>query len=137
MSGSNEPRWLSITQVQMLHSESIQLFGGSPGVRDISLLESALGRPRNKWHHNPKVSVFELAAAYAFGIVKNHAFIDGNKRTSLLSIRSFLYTSGHHFHPDEVETVTIIEGLAGGRVDENQLTDWIEANSTSKAERGK
>lgn len=123
-----EPKWLSIIQIRMLHSESIQLFGGSPGIRDVALLESALDRAKNKWHYDDTVSLFELAAAYGFGIAKNHAFIDGNKRTSLLSIRSFLFVNGYHFRPEEVETVTVIEGMAAGRVDEKQLAEWIEAN---------
>jgi death-on-curing protein len=130
-----EPKWLSIIQIRMLHSESIQLFGGSPGIRDGTLLESALDRAKNKWHYDEEVSLFELAAAYGFGIAKNHAFIDGNKRTSLLSIRSFLFVNGFHFRPDEVETVTVIEGIAAGRVDEKQLAEWIEANCSPRDAR--
>jgi death-on-curing protein len=130
-----EPKWLSIIQIRMLHSESIQLFGGSPGIRDIALLESALDRAKNKWHYDEDVSLFELAAAYGFGIAKNHAFIDGNKRTSLLAIRSFLFVNGYLFNPEEVETVTVIEGMAAGRVDEAQLAGWIETNCSPRASR--
>jgi death-on-curing protein len=130
-----EPKWLSIIQVRMLHAESIQLFGGSPGIRDVALLESALDRAKNKWHYDETVSLFELAAAYGFGIAKNHPFVDGDKRTSLLAIRSFLFINGYHFNPEEVETVTVIEGMEAGRVDEMQLADWIEANCSPRDKR--
>ena len=127
-----EPTWLSIAQVLMLHAESLKLFGGSPGIRDRGLLESALGRPQNRWHYEQPISLFELAAAYAFGIAKNHAFVDGNKRASLLAIRSFLFLNGYRFSPDEIETVTTIEGLAEGTVTEEILALWIRDNSTKR-----
>ena len=130
-----EPRWLSIIQVRMLHAESIQLFGGSPGIRDVALLESALDRAKNTWHYDETVSLFELAGAYGFGIAKNHRFIDGDKRTLLLAIRSFLFVNGYHFNPEEVETVTVIEGIEAGRVDETHLADWIEANCSPRDKR--
>jgi len=114
----------------MLHAESLQLFGGSPGIRDAALLESALDRPINKWHYDSVSSLFELAAAYGFGIAKNHAFIDGNKRTSLLAIRTFLFINGYLFVPEEPTTVTMIEGMAAGIVDEEMLTVWIKESSS-------
>ncbi len=116
----------------MLQSESVQLFGGAPGIRDAALLENALGRPQNKWHYNPNISLFTLAAAYGFGIAKSHAFVDG-KRDSLLAMRAFLFANGYRFEPDEIETVTTIEGLAAGRVDELMLASWIQANVTKRA----
>ena len=133
MSRPKEPTWLSVIQVRMMHLESLQLFGGSAGIRDPALLESALDRPRNKWHYNSEVSLFELAAAYGFGIAKNHAFVDGNKRISLLAIRAFLFVNGQRFTPEEVETVTVIEGLAAGRVDEQTLAAWVETNCSPRA----
>ncbi len=132
----SEPKWLTYFHVMMLHAESLKLFGGSVGIRDQGLLESALDRPRNRWHYEQSTTVFELAAAYGFGIARNHAFVDGNKRTSLLAMRAFLYSNGYHFSPDEVETVTTIEGLAEGlaegRVDEVLLARWIEDNSSKR-----
>ena len=132
MSDSTSPKWLSQTQVRMLHAESLQLFGGSPGIRDETLLKSALDRPKNKWHYNTSLDLFELAAAYGFGIAKNHAFIDGNKRTSLLAIRTFLFVNDYLFVPKETETVTMIEGLAAGTVDEEMLTAWIKDNTSPR-----
>jgi death on curing protein len=127
-----EPRWLTSVQVKMLHAESLNHFGGSPGIRDETLLESALGRPQNKWVYDDSVSLFELAAAYGFGIARNHAFIDGNKRTALLSMRTFLFSNGYRFSPEEIETVTMIEGLAQGAVDEELIASWLEANSKKR-----
>lgn len=129
---SDEPKWLTIVQVKMLHTESLNYFGGSPGIRDETLLESALDRPRNKWAYNEVVSVFELAAAYGFGIARNHAFIDGNKRAALLSMRTFLFNNGYSFSPEEIETVTMIEGLAQGAVDEALIASWLENNSKKR-----
>lgn len=127
-----EPIWLTTTQVRVLHAESLELFGGARGIRDPGLLESALSRPVNKWMSERTDNLFERAASYAFGIARNHPFVDGNKRTSLLTVRAFLFRNGHVFSPDEVETVTMIEGLAGGTVDEAMLVAWIEANSRSR-----
>ena len=127
-----EPKWLTTVQVKMLHAESLNYFGGSPGIRDETLLESALGRPQNKWVYNPEVSIFELAAAYGFGIARNHAFVDGKKRAALLAMRAFLFSNGYSLSPDEVETVTMIEGLAGGAVEEDLLTSWLESNSKKR-----
>ena len=129
-SGSQEPNWLTLAQVQMLHAETLRLFGGRPGVRDEALLESAVGRPRNRYLYEDAPTVFELAASYGYGLSKNHAFIDGNKRISLLAVRAFLFRNGYHFRPDRVETVTMIEGLAAGSVTEELLAAWIEKNAS-------
>jgi len=124
-----EPRWLTGVQVRMLHAETIRLFGGLGGVRDEGLLESALARARNlRAYREP--SPFELAAAYGFGLARNHPFVDGNKRVALLAVRAFLFTNGYRFAPDQVGTVTTMEGVASGRVDEAALAAWIERNST-------
>jgi death-on-curing protein len=120
-------------QVKMLHAQSLDLFGGLPGIRDRNLLDSAVNRPLNKWNYDQSTNLFVLAAAYGFGIAKNHAFNDGNKRTALLSIRAFLFVNGFTFNPAEVETVTTIEGLASSKVDEGLLAEWIEANSMKRS----
>ena len=129
---SREPVWLSLIQTKMLHAESLAQFGGSPGIRDEALLESALDRPRNKWSYRQSESLFELAAAYGFGIAKNHAFVDGNKRTALLAMRVFLFRNGFVLEPEEIETVAVIEGLADGSVNEVLLAEWIESNSKKR-----
>ncbi len=124
-----EPTWLTEVQVKMLHAQSLRLFGGSPGVRDAGLLQSALGRPQHLWSYEETATLFDLAAAYGFGIAKNHAFVDGNKRAALLAIRAFLFRNGVRFVPDEVETVIKMEGVASGAVSERALSEWIEANA--------
>lgn len=132
MSDPKTPTWLTQTQVVMLHRESLQLFGGLQGVRDPGLLASALDRPKNKWHYDSSISLFDLAASYAFGIARNHPFMDGNKRASLLAVRAFLFINGFTFVPEETQTVTVIEGLAAGTVDEALLAEWIKENTTPR-----
>ncbi len=128
----SEPVWLSATQVRMLHAESIALFGGSDGLRDENLLGSALGRPKNRWAYGDGPSPFELAVAYAFGLTRERPFVDGNKRVGTLAIRAFLFRNGHRFSPDQVELVTVMEGVAAGTVDEGTLATWIEENLTPR-----
>lgn len=132
MSGSIDPVWLSEAQVRMLHAETLRLFGGAVGLRDAAMLDSALGRPKDKWRYDPVTSVFSLAAAYGFGIARNHPFVDGNKRTALLAMRAFLFLNGYHLTPDEIETVTVVEGLAAGTVDEASVANWIESNTVER-----
>ena len=128
-STKDEPIWLTEVQVRMLHAEAINLFGGAHGIRDQSLLESALGRPRNVWGYDESASLPQLAAAYGFAIAKNHAFVDGNKRTALLAVRAFLFRNGLKFEPTEIDAVSMVEGLAAGSVTENALATWIADDS--------
>lgn len=132
MSEPVEPTWLNLTQARMLHAETINLFGGALGIRDKGLLQSALGRPQNHYAYGEAPSIYELAAAYGYGIARNHPFIDGNKRTTLLAIRAFLFRNGYRFDPDQVETVTVMEGVAAGSVTEEEIAAWIEENATPK-----
>ena len=108
------------------------MFGGSPGVRDVGLLQSALDRPRNLYAYGDDPSLFEMAAAYCAGIVKNHPFVDGNKRSGLLAARAFLFMNGYLLEADEADEVITIVGLAAGEVEEAALAAWIEANSDAK-----
>ena len=127
-----EPKWLTIQLVLAIHSQAVAEFGGSHGVRDAGLLESALDRPRNLYVYGDDPNLFELAAAYCMGIVKNHPFIDGNKRTGDLAVRAFLFRNGHLFEPDEADEVNMIVGLAAGEIDEGALALWISENATPK-----
>ena len=123
-----EPKWLSAALVEALHGECLAMFGGLPGVRDAGLLQSALDRPRNLFAYGEAPSLFAMAAAYCAGIVKNHPFIDGNKRSGLLAARAFLFINGYLLEADEADEVRVIVGLAAGEVDETFLASWIEAN---------
>ena len=130
----NEPKWLRKDMVLALHAISVAEFGGSAGIRDDGLLESALDRPKNLFAYGDNPSIFELAAAYCVGIVKNHPFLDGNKRAGVLTIRAFLRLNGHLFEPSEAEEVVMIMALAAGKADEEALAGWISENVIPRAD---
>src|SRR5437870_10207052 len=98
MSETEEPKWVSYDQVVAMHSRQLRRFGGAPGLRDEGMLRSALQRPVNKWQYE-QAGLAELAAAYAFGLAKNHAFVDGNKRIAFMTMVVFLRKNGVHFAP--------------------------------------
>jgi death-on-curing protein len=122
-----EPEWLSAAMVIAIHDEQLAVHGGPGGVRDKGALESALDRPRNKWAYE-QAELPELAAACAYGIAKNHPFVDGNKRTSLLALYTFLGINGVDFVVPEADAAAIILALAAGEVSEESLTRWIRDN---------
>jgi death-on-curing protein len=124
----SEPLWLAIDAVRAIHQELIAEYGGSPGIRDVGLLESALARPRQLLAYGDP-GLFELAAAYAFGIVRNHPFVDGNKRTGMMAAYVFLRINGYRLEASEAEAVVVFQDLAAGEIDEAVLAKWIEANA--------
>ena len=123
-----EPVWLSVRLVIAIHDEQLRMFGGPPGIRDQGMLESALTRPQNKYGFG-ETDLAVLAAAYAFGISKNHPFVDGNKRTSLLSLITFLGLNGIDFVVPEGEAAAAIIALAAGEIEEAGLARWIRDRS--------
>jgi death-on-curing protein len=127
-----EPVWLSRVAVDAIHTDQIREHGGLPGLRDETALESALARPRQKWHYSADADLATLAAAYGFGLVKNHPYRDGNKRIGFLEIATFLGTNGCELQATDAEVVAEIVILAGGRVSEAQLADWIRAHCTKR-----
>ena len=127
MSEPQEPHWITYDQVKAIHGRQLRRFGGAPGLRDEGMLRSALERPINKWHYE-QAELAELAAAYAFGLAKNHAFVDGNKRVAFLAMMVFLRTNGVRFAPDPAHATKIIMALAAGEVSEASLTRWIRDN---------
>jgi death on curing protein len=122
-----EPVWLTSELVIAFHDEQLREFGGPPGLRDAGMLGSALGRAQNKWSYGEK-DLAKLAAAYAIGIARNHPFVDGNKRASLLSIVVFLGLNDIEFVADNTEAVVMIQGLAAGEIEEEGLARWIRDN---------
>jgi len=122
-----EPRWLSIDEVLVAHERQLAQFGGAAGLRDRGMLESAVSRPHNKWLYEQS-SLEELAAAYAFGLAKNHPFVDGNKRVSFIAMTAFLRLNGIAFSPPQPAATAIILDLAAGAVSEEGLTRWIRDN---------
>jgi death-on-curing protein len=123
-----EPVWVDLPVVLAIHDEQLAEHGGQPGVRDSRLLESALARPRNQYHYG-EASLARLAASYAFGISRNHPFLDGNKRTSLVVAELFLALNGRELHASDAACVSTFLALAAGELAEDDLADWIEANS--------
>jgi len=124
---NKEPEWLTKEDVLRAHSRELQIFGGAPGLRDDGALESALGRPLNKWQYE-NAEFPELAAAYASGIVRNHSFVDGNKRAGFLAMLAFLHLNRVAFAPDPAEATAIILGVAAGEINETGLARWIRDN---------
>jgi len=120
-----EPRWLSPVHVIAIHSDQTQAHGGSLGLRDRGLLESALERPRNRFHYDPKADLPSLAAAYGFGISSNHPFVDGNKRVAFQAMYLFLGLNGFRIDAPEEEVVALILSLASGDLDEPALAGWL------------
>lgn len=121
-------KWLSSEIVSAIHDELIAEHGGRPGLRDRGLLASALGRPQQLTAYG-KPSVFDLAAAYAHVLAKNHPFVDGNKRTTLMASYVFLRLNGHRLTASEPDAVATFVALAGGRLTEAALSAWLEANA--------
>jgi death on curing protein len=122
-----EPEWLDIAIVLDVHAEQLALFGGADGVRDPGLIESALGWPRHKFAYGES-DLAALAAAYAFGIARNHPFVDGNKRTAFASMIVFLGLNGIDFDVPPPDATAMIMALAAGEVSEESLTRWIRDN---------
>jgi death on curing protein len=127
-----EPRWISKKALLLLHEESLARFGGATGLRDEGLLDSALARPLNTYAYNPECILADLAAAYAFGLAKNHAFVDGNKRAAFLAIGIFLSINGYAFVADQPDAIQTIMALAASEIEEAELSAWIRKNSIRK-----
>lgn len=123
----SDPLWITKSQAIRIHAEQLTVFGGPAGLRDEGLLESALGRPQNKWAFG-ETDLAQLAAAYAFGIARNHPFIDGNKRAAFMVMMTFLRKNGVAFAPKPAEATVAILDLAAGDVDEDGLARWIRDN---------
>jgi death on curing protein len=123
----NEPIWLGVDEVIDMHAEQLAMFGGPEGIRDHGLLESAVLRPVNQWHYG-QTDLVALAAAYAFGLARNHAFVDGNKRIAFHAMMVFLRGNEIEFAPDPAQATSIILSLAAGEVSEESLTRWIKDN---------
>jgi death-on-curing protein len=119
-----EPEWLDLDIVIDFHAEQLALFGGAEGMRDLGLLESALARPVNKFAYGER-GIAALAAAYGFGIARNHPFVDGNKRTALAAMIVFLGLNGVDLAASQEEVTAVILSLAAGEITEELLARWI------------
>ena len=129
----SEPRWLTLEEVLVAHDRQIARFGGPHGIRDLGALESALGRPVNKFAYG-ETDLASLAAAYAFGIARNHPFIDGKKRAAFVALMMFLRLNDLRFAPPPAEATAAILGLAAGEISEESLARWIRDRSPPATE---
>lgn len=124
----NEPEWLTTPDALLFHAQLITAFGGTAGVRDTGLLESAISRPRNVFAYESQ-DLCVLASSYAHGVAKNHPFVDGNKRVAFVLARVFLGLNGVQFDPPEAEAVVMVEGLASSQVSEAEFAAWLRKHS--------
>lgn len=124
----NEPEWILKATVLGLHEQSIREHGGTVGIRDAGLNESALGKPANLFAYGSP-SLFDLAASYAFGIIKNHPYLDGNKRTGFVTAILLLELNGYRFEAEEDDAAIQTLALAAGEITEPQYAAWLEAQS--------
>ena len=125
----SEPIWVPTRAVHIVHDRQIARHGGASGLRDEGLLQNALQRPVNKWQYE-NADTFEWAAAFAFGIAKAHAFVDGNKRTAFVTSVTFLRLNGWHFITEPADGVAFMENLASDVVSEEQFKNWLKRSST-------
>jgi death on curing protein len=121
-------KWVDRSVLQLLHDESLAEHGGLSGLRDEGLLDSALSRPVNLAAYG-EPDVFDLAASYAVGLAKNHAFVDGNKRVAFLSMGLFLFLNGYQLSASQAEATVTMLSVAAGEIDESTLAKWIRQHS--------
>jgi death on curing protein len=126
-----DPKWINKKALLWLHEESLAEFGGARGLRDEGLLDSALARAQNTHAYKPDSTMPDLAASYAFGLAKNHPFVDGNKRAAFLAIGLFLRINGYRLEADQVDAIQTILALAAGDLDESALSAWIAGRVVS------
>ncbi len=128
----NEPTWLESALIVAVHESQLAEHGGAAGIRDSGLLASALARPQQLWSYgDPPPDMATLAAAYGFGIARNHPFVDGNKRSALGAMETFLNINGWELNASNVECVSEILSLAAGEVTEGQLAAWLRARTAA------
>lgn len=123
---TGEPVWVDKTALCLLHGESLAEHGGPEGIRDEGLLESALARPQNLLAYGQTDDIAALAAAYAYGIVQNHPFVDGNKRAAFIGIGLFLGLNGLQLTADQADATLTMLRLAAGETTEQELAAWIQ-----------
>ena len=127
-------KWLRIDAVLSMHRRQLAEHGGSDGVRDVGLLESALARAQNIEAYEPHADIARLAAAYAYGIAKNHPFVDGNKRTALVAMRTFLVLNGFSLDATPADKYLTFISLADGSLSEEELAGWLRTRITVAGE---
>jgi death-on-curing protein len=127
-----EPRWVKRTWVDAWHFEQLKHFGGQHGVRDQGAIESALARPCNKWVYDGMRGIPLLAAALGYGLIRNHGYIDGNKRVGFVAMAVFLELNGYTLQTDEADVVQTMLAVASGACSEEELGAWVKSRSQLK-----
>jgi death-on-curing protein len=125
----NEPIRRNRRVIRYLQSEALAAHGGIPGLRDMPLLDSALARPINQFHYNAAVDLAQLAAAYGFGLAKNRAFADGNKRIAFIATTLFLLRNGYRLVSETLDEINIMMSLAAGELSEDEFATWLRAHA--------
>jgi len=127
-----EPEWLEERTVRLFHKRQLAEHGGMSGIRDDNMLMSALAKPQQLWcYGSPPPDLCQLAAAYAFGLAKNHPFLDGNKRTAAIACETFLILNGRSFLVGEEEKYPMYLALAAGELSEEDFTIWLRGNTVA------
>jgi death on curing protein len=121
----SEPTWVEVRALLMLHEGTIAEHGGPSGLRDAGLLDSALARPRNLFAYNPEADSAQLAAAYGFGLVRNHPFLDGNKRIAFIATHLFLHLNGLSLEAEPIDQIHAMLRLAANEISEEEFAAWI------------
>ena len=121
----DEPIWLTRAMVEAAHAEQVREHGGLLGIRDDGLLESALSRPRHRWSFDSEMDLNSLTAGYGFGLTKNHAFLDGNKRIGFVAMNMFLIMNGFEIETPEPTIVSTMLEVAAGALDDAGLMEWL------------
>ncbi len=132
---TKEPRWLSRLVIDAVHADQIRAHGGLAGIRDENALESAVARPRQRWSYRRDTDLPSLAAAYAFALVRNHPYRDGNKRTGFLTLTTFLGINGYELHTTDEDVVVTVLALADGTLGEDELAAWIRTRLRRESHR--
>ena len=128
----SEPVWIEKEALLLLHRLGLSRFGGADGIRDEGLLDSALARPLNLYGYQPESDLIALAAAYAFGLVRNHAFVDGNKRAGFLACGLFLELNGLKLTADQADAASAVLALADGSIGQSEFEAWLRTHVTAR-----
>ncbi len=123
-----EPVWIRKDAVYAIHDAQLAEHGGSDGIRDAGLIESALARAQNVYTYNKRASISELAAAYCYGLAKNHGFVDGNKRLAAVVCELFLELNGYRLTAEDADWLTVMLALADGSLEEAAIAEWLKAH---------
>ena len=130
-----EPVWVEKEALLLLHAKSLARFGGAEGLRDEGLLDSALARPRNAFHYEAQRGFAELAASYAFGLGRNHPFVDGNKRMAFMAVGLFLGSNKWELQVEPVEAIRAVQALASGEIGEGDFAAWLRLRIKRRSRR--